>query len=405
MRLKTFESSDRETTILFFLLMASTMLVTYIMLIQLTSIFIMLVLFAKNGSYKKAGKAVKQINALSWSGIGALSFLILLQFAVNHFGVLEFVRAISIAVTIFFFLFIEKFLLKSLSIKLSFLKAVLWFDIFFSGIYLGLLVIKGFPEERDSVLGYVSSNYCAAILYLTYPLILYYLFNVFDKDRKKYSDMVNKSILALILSLLVILTSGSRTAFGVVMAIVFSLVLYKQESINAKLKSLLVIAIGLLAVYVLYLCNSNLQQLVGRAMQSLQGTESVKTDVRTLIWASGLRQFELSNKFFGSGTNIIKEFVRPAHNLPLETLMTIGYFGVILLGVLIIINLILLLKNCNYQKAFFIIQLFGAAAIVAYVQPFFSTALTCGVIVWCSAFSIVFDEQKSKGRIVGRKPA
>ena len=97
----------------------------------------------------------------------------------------------------------------------TFLKAILLFVIVFSMYYLFEIMIHGLPEGRNSAIGNVSSNYCSAILYLNYPIIFYYLFGR-GEWIKNNKEIVKMCYIAIVLSLIVIVLSGSRTAIGAV---------------------------------------------------------------------------------------------------------------------------------------------------------------------------------------------
>ncbi len=261
------------------------------------------------------------------------------------------------------------------------------FDVLFSIYYLTAIVFIGLPEERNSVLGYVSSNYCAAVLYLTIPLILYYL--------RTHTVKKNKQLLlyaALMLSALMILTSGSRTAFAVVMVLYFSLLILPEKRLSVKGRQLCMLFGVLVAAVIAYYEIPSIRALINRAMIALQGLQNGnnEVDVRVHLWRKGLNDFKGYNHIVGSASNLITvfDFTQPGHNLFIELLIADGVLGVIEYSLMVGMYGLFVFHKTNKIQKFFLFQVFALYALVAFVQPFFSTNITCAIIIWLTAFGI-----------------
>lgn len=268
------------------------------------------------------------------------------------------------------------------------------FIIMFSLYYLVLVSIKGLPDDRDSILGYVSSNYIAAILYISYPVIFYYLFGRNTLNRNAYKSNRIKCYLALGLSLIVIIISGSRSAFGAIALEIIALLFLKKKSLKdtIKLFIFLITIIGL--IYIAYISISDVSQLITRGMNALNGNNELKNDIRSVVWDQAMIDFNKMNKFFGSGSVIVQTYVRPPHNVFLEVLLLSGYVGVGVYILYIIFSLKLILKNRNGYQKYFIMLTLAISFLIGYVQPFFSTAYTCGIIMWTAIIAIASDDIK-----------
>ena len=385
-------TQDKSTAFLLLLVLGASMLHTALSLILLLMVSIMMVLSIKNShSSNNEDRTLRKIDQESYLLGFFVVLLYLFQNLILELSLDDMMSALCIISAIFIMIFVEKFLLKSLSVPLAFFHATTWFNILFSCYYLLRVAIYGLPNDRDSVLGYVSSNYCAAILFLSFPLLLYYLYTI-RKTHALRRGIRIRTYVSLFLSILVIIISGSRTAFVTVLFIFLSLLIFRQKDKKAKIKMTFSTLTAAAGIYITYLYIPSVQLLLDRAMSVMKSSGSVGSDVRTIIWASAFYNFKSYNQLIGSGSNMVYQFSRPAHNFLIEILLSCGYIGVFLFFLCLIRALYRLLKNSNYEKRFFILQLLIVYALVAYVQPFFSTAFTCGIIVWGSMFSIFFDQ-------------
>lgn len=377
---------------LMLLMLGASMLHISLSYVLLLTVLIMLV---ANKVVMNKRNNINYLNSIKRNGyillVGLIIFA-LIQISLLEMNLSESLSAICIIMSIFVYALVQSFFLNPLTIKHGFLTTVCYFDILFSIYYLYRVARFGLPEDRDSVLGYVSSNYCAAILYLTFPLILYSIYTL-KKDNPKWKKLMRLMITSIFLSIVVILLSGSRTAFGVVLLMLLSLVLLKQDTIYGKIKSIAVVIMSIIAVIIVYIYVPSVRQLLDRAMTALEGRQVVTDDVRTLAWAYALQNFQTYNHLIGSGSNIVYQFSRPAHNLFLEILLSTGYIGIVTFVITVTSNIWKSIKGKSYKKKFFILQLLIVTIIVAYVQPFFSTAFTAGIIVWGSVYTICFDEE------------
>ena len=304
-------------------------------------------------------------------------------------GTSRLLDSIGINIIIYFPIVVVLLLSGILRDQKLIVNTFIWFDILFSCVYILLIIVKGMPEERDSALGFVSSNYCAAVLYMTYPLILYYLkVNRLDKKEKK------ASYIALVLSMIMILTSGSRTAFGVAGVLFVSLLFLKDKNVYHKFSEIFGLVLILIAVYIAYLRIPVVASLIDRAMGALQGLGTDRRDVRTYIWELAFEIFEKYNHWIGSTSNkvVIFGIEEQGHNLFVELLLADGYFGVALYAMMLSVFLIYAFWKTNNYKKFFLLQLFALFFIVAFVQPFFTTNITCAIVIWLSAYVIKLNK-------------
>lgn len=383
-------SQKKIIPLLLLLLLSVTMLHVSLLIVWGITIFVMIIceLFSKRLVRKNF--FINKGKKYSIFILFTLVFFYLIQIVCLDLNLSEASYALCILCAIFIFVFVQLLLGYSLSVKYAFVRAICWFNILFSSFYIFRIVLYGLPEDRNSVLGYVSSNYCAAILYLSFPLLLYSLCTI-KKSNNEDAGLLKKIYFSLVLSIIVILLSGSRTALGVLLLICLALSLYKQN-IKKKIKTILVLLITFLIVSFFYQRMPGFQSLLDRALDILQGKETVDNDIRTVAWEYAIANFENYNKIVGSGSNMVPQLGRPAHNFFLEMLLSIGFSGLLLFAVSITFTIIRALSKLNYEKKFFITLLFGLVLIVSYVQPFFTTAFTCGIIVWGTFFYIVSEE-------------
>lgn len=283
----------------------------------------------------------------------------------------------------------------------TYLKAILMFMIVYSSYYISGIAAKGLPEiafhdsaeGRASVFGNVSSNFCSAVLYFCYPVIIYYLFGR-RKDAGRKRSLDKACYAAIALSMIVILSSGSRTAIGVVALMAVQIVLYRHNSFKTKKRIIIILAAMLVGLIIAYNFNSTVHDLMERSLDAFGGKKTLNSDVRQLIWASGARQFYKGNIMLGLGTNIVEQFVRPAHNLFYEVLMCSGYLGILMFVTISGVLIFIVMKNQSYPQRFFSVMILIACVITALVQPFFSTSYICGMIVWMSLFMLTADAER-----------
>ena len=354
---------------------------------------ILIFLFVFTNYLKRDGvkvNSLSQIQKICRIEILCLVVFSVLQIIVLGLNVREIAMDIGILSCVYIGIICGAICVKPYKSFETYLKAILVFLIVFSSYYIIDILLYGLPEGRNSALGNVSSNYCSAILYLNYPIIFYYLY----AKRKKNRNLVKLSYIAILLSMIVIASSGSRTAIGVVALMLAQMVLYKQEKIKDKLKYIAIVLVGIVVLFFAYSFNASVQELMDRALDAFGGKSTLDNNVRQLIWAAGLQQFRNGNIVFGLGTSIVTRFDRSAHNLFYEVLMCSGYLGMLLFTLTIGCLLTFLLKNQQYQQRFFSVMLLISCVIVAIVQPFFSTSYTCGLMVWMSLFAFTADAER-----------
>ena len=317
----------------------------------------------------------------------------IIQILILGLGIREIVTDISVLSCVYIGIICGAISMKHYRSFGYFLNAILMFMVVFSAYYLCLIVLNGLPQGRDSALGNVSSNYCSAILYLNYPIIFYYLF-ARGEEVKNNKFTVRFCYIAIAMSLLVIVSSGSRTAIGVVALMALQMVFYKQKKEKNKIKIVAVLLFALLGLVIAYQVIPSVHELMERALDAFGGKNTLDNDIRGIIWAYGIQQFKNGNVFLGLGTNIVTEYVRPAHNLFYEVLLCSGYIGIVLFVAFFGILLIFIIKKQKYQQRFFTIMLMAASIITLIVQPFFSTSYTCGMMVWMALFTLTADAER-----------
>lgn len=325
-----------------------------------------------------------------WSGM--VLFLVMLQLFFIPFDFKGLRTYICAMYSVYFGIIICSCLMKSSRSINSLVDALATYNIVYSLVYMMYIAAFGLPEGRSSVWGYVSSNYSACTLYLSYPLFLYYLINMKGKQLKKRKQFI---VISMFVSLLVIFSTGSRTAIGVVL-LIFSSFLFVKKTTKQVVKTISAVLIVLLGLVVLYYNVPSVQLLLIRALQVLNGTSVVKADSRTLVWRVALDIFNKSNRWIGTGSNIvvyegtpeISPFELPCHNLALEILLLCGFIGLLLYISFHITVTIRVFRNSTYEKRLFIILLTLVFIIIAAFQPFFSTSYLCGFIFWMSMISI-----------------
>lgn len=271
-------------------------------------------------------------------------------------------------------------------------KSASLFSILFSMYYLLHVLIYGLPSERDSVFAGFSSNYCATVLYLLYPILIYYI----QKNRNNASSKKNvkRCYLAILLSFIVILTTGSRTAFGICVYIFGFITLFTKWNQKKVIKIFSLVAVGTVALLFLINRIPTLQDVVVRALRVFTETNVVKGDIRSWIWEVALDTFKGYNPWLGSGSNYFMFFdiYEPAHNFFIEVLLAYGWLG---LGLLVLSHIVFvgcIVRKRTRTKKVYILAIFGAYLLTAYVQPFFSTSFNCGLTVWMTMGAIALDD-------------
>ncbi len=327
--------------------------------------------------------------------IGYMIFQILIL-EMNFFEIRQYICAYY---AVFLPVFLAVFLSKCFMSSLDLMNVFAIYDILYSLYYLAITLVNGLPDGRTSSLGYVSSNYCACILYMTYPLMLY---NLLVKRDKISKGQVKLCLCAAGLSLVVILVSGSRTALGCVAVLVAFLFLLKG---NSKEKRWLIVLgiLAIIAVFVAYFTVPAIQALVNRALGALGGVGAVKSDSRSVIWYAAMLTIKEASLLIGTGSNIISyeaenvsAFTLPGHNILLEVQLLSGLIGIILFVTFIVCFIYKIWINQPYNKRVFLAQLIVLGILIGMVQPFFSTSYLVGFEIWASIFAIAYDTESVK---------
>ena len=241
-----------------------------------------------------------------------------------------------------------------------------------------------------------SKNYISAIVYLTFPLLLFYLREYREKKRAKLSYKV---LVALILGSIVCLLSSSRTVLGVVVIIFIAILFQKERNIRRAIEKIL----GILAVagilLLVYYNAPNIRRGIDRALviTSLEGRSS-----RNRLIEFGLAEFYASNHFIGTGSNLMPypgySAPIPVHNMFVEILLATGIIGFVIFLLLNTRFYMILISRCNTRGLFYLLMLLGAMLITAFFQPFFTTIYYPSLVVQISAMLITLDSERT-GRI------
>lgn len=271
-------------------------------------------------------------------------------------------------------------------------KAASLFCILFSVYYLIHVLLNGIPDGRSSIFGAFSSNYCASILYLLFPVLFYYISK--NKNNADSRKIVVRCYLALILSFFVILTTGSRTALGMCVFIFGFINLFTKWDIKKVVKLIVAAVLGIIALFILMDRVPAIQDSVIRALRVFTESDVVKSDIRSLIWQVAMEKFEEYNHWLGSGSNhfMFYDIYEPPHNFVIEILMSYGYVGLGLAALTHIVFVGRILCKRSKTKKVHILAICGAYMLTAYVQPFFSTSFNCGLSIWMTMCAIALDD-------------
>lgn len=304
----------------------------------------------------------------------------------NNIKITDLSNTLITCLIIYIFLFLVFFKESLFKEPKNYLNAISIFMILFSLYYLFMVVIKGLPDDRNSILGYVSSNYCSTLLYINYPLLIYCLSEVKDKKLKI------RIMIAMLLSLIVILISGSRTAIGALI-IIMLYAMINNNTLKKFIKKTLIFLCVLIVVVYMYQNIPDLKLIIDRGLRILNGSDEVKEDIRSVVWQYTWDHFQGLNNLLGSGSVVIELYQRPAHNFFLEIY---AYSGIIGICTYICCSVVAIKNICkiNTKKDFYYyICTFLIFICIGYVQPFFSTGIICGLMLWSSL--IVFQKIRS----------
>lgn len=323
--------------------------------------------------------------------IALLAILLLLQAIILRLQPIDWADALATEAAIFIGPILMVWLIRSLHSLNIYVTAFRIFVLAFSTLYLVLLVVLGLPEGRASVFGNVSSNYCAAILYMMFPILLYSLVERKIPLKKKAR---RQTLWALLLSLIVILTTGSRTAMGALAVIALMFFLYATKERKARKWFFRIAAVALVGSVVMYFTMPSVQKLVQRAVSGLTAEGGVAKDVRSvLVWEMAIDVIRSRNRFLGTGSNIIPGvYAMPAHNIWLETMMTGGIYAVILWAIMFLSALIVLVLTKDRTKKYFAGTILLLYLFTGFLQPFFSTGYLCGITTWLSFYTVLLNE-------------
>ena len=200
---------------------------------------------------------------------------------------------------LFLFAPIATTMCASLSKIENMVDAINVFLISFSIIYLAIIFVNGLPDGRESALGYISSNYVASFLLFCYPLLIYYYA---ANDKRLRSRRFKWSAFGVVMSFVIVLTTGSRTALGVVGVLLVALVFLPTITHAQRLKTVMALSVFAIVIVVTTIASPEIQSLLERASGAFRGGIEVSDDVRSLIWSQGWDNFVNGNTLFGNGS-------------------------------------------------------------------------------------------------------
>ena len=316
----------------------------------------------------------------------------------------ELKKMISIYIKIFISLPVILFLKKSFFYIKNYVKAFSLCNIIFSFYILCVFLLKGgLSANRDTVLGFASLNYASAVLYLSFPLILYYLNspkNYLQNDK----NLILLAKISVIMSFFVFLLSGSRTTIVIATILIFSQILLKKENKQNKLNLLLFILAFIGFLFLAYFFIPPIHDIFERALGFINGSGKISEDVRMDVWNKTLYLFNKNcNTAFGTGNNMMPKIEFYPHNIFLEILMLSGYYGVAIFVTLLLVQIFYLYYNSDYYQKYYISILLLCNILTALFHPFYTTSINCGSILWCSAFLIKSQNLYSKSNVLFSK--
>lgn len=241
------------------------------------------------------------------------------------------------------------------------------------GPYVGLQTIKytGIDENRITVIGR-DCNELAMIHNMSTVIALFFL-------REKKRIIVN--ILAILLTIVTILITGSRTGL---VACFFLIILNFLISSSIKQRIVLLFSSVLLfgCVYFAathYLDSSMIERYMNIKEELKEGTMAN----RTIIWSFIIKAFNMSSpfeQFFGHGWNTTPLFTfngYDAHNVFLKALIEFGIIGLIVL----LIYIFFFVRNA-YKRRHTIYSFLIGGIILCLCISFMTLSWIYNIIIW-----------------------
>lgn len=242
------------------------------------------------------------------------------------------------------------------------------------GEYIGIQTITfiGTEENRLQVIGR-DSNELAMIHNISTVIALFFI-------REKERSIAN--ILAIVLTLLIVLTTGSRT--GLVTCIVLIAINFIISSSGLKQRIFLLLGSGILlagiyyyAIY--YMDDSLLERYMNIGEELEEGTMAN----RTIIWSYIIKAFENSSSIeqvLGHGWNTTPLFTfngYDAHNVFLKMAIEFGIMGVII----VILYLLFFFKNAFIRRTSSYGFLIGGVILCVTIS-FMTLSWIYNIIIW-----------------------
>ena len=241
------------------------------------------------------------------------------------------------------------------------------------GGYIGIqtIIFIGTEENRLQVIGRDSNE--LAMIHNISTVALFFI-------REKERSITN--ILAIVLTLLIVLTTGSRT--GLVTCIALIIINFIISSSGLKQRMLLLLGSGILLVgiyyYAIYYMDDSLLE---RYMNIGEELEEGTMANRTIIWSYIIRAFENSSpieQVLGHGWNTTPLFTfngYDAHNVFLKMAIEFGIIGVII----VILYLLFFFKNAFIRRTSSYGFLIGGVIFCVTIS-FMTLSWIYNIIIW-----------------------
>lgn len=350
-------------------------------------------LFCMMCTYKKGSTRGRKIRKIAVIGLFALLVLMLLQTSLIRTQYV-FMDSLKICTQVYIGIIVVFFLSEVQNISIPIADGFAFTMIVFSLIYDIDILLHGVGTSRDSMFGIFSKNYCAALIYFTLPFLIYMV----KQEKTKKNNRIY--MISIILGVITVLLTGSRTSLGIVAVFFVIHYMYGRKTRSAVTRGAFSILGIMAALLIAYNFVPVFHEQVERALGALNGANEIRNDVRIVLWDSAIHDFINNNHIIGSGTNLITPFVfkEPVHNFYLEILLAFGIFGVLLFVWFVIRFFVVALSNYKVKEVSeVLIELILAFIVTSLVQPFFSTSYNLGIIIWLSIIACLTETKYLAG--------
>ena len=239
------------------------------------------------------------------------------------------------------------------------------------GGYIGIqtIIFIGTEENRLQVIGR-DSNELAMIHNISTVIALFFI-------REKERSITN--ILAIVLTLLIVLTTGSRTGLVTCIALIIINFIISSSGLKQRLLGSGILLVGIYYYAIYYMDDSLLERYMNIGEELEEGTMAN----RTIIWSYIIRAFENSSpieQVLGHGWNTTPLFTfngYDAHNVFLKMAIEFGIIGVII----VILYLLFFFKNAFIRRTSSYGFLIGGVIFCVTIS-FMTLSWIYNIIIW-----------------------